>query len=535
MPRDTKSMPADIVDKIKTFCLKKEFLLVLILAAAFFICYGKTISGLFNIWVNDGDYSYALAIPFVSGFIIWQRREAIANTPITVSWIGSLLLVFFLIVSLYGILGSSPSAVRPAIPLTILALTLFCFGKKMFRVIAFPLALLIFMIPLPTVFQTRIGVPLQTVSTGVGEFILRLLGVSVFVEGNIIDLGTIQLQVVEACSGLRYILPLLALGVVFVYIFEHIRWKQIVLVLSTIPTAILSNALRIAITGYLAQNYSLRLAEGFFHGFSGWLIFIFALFMMFNFYLILRSLFPNSPGQNGSPLGLEVHLPVSKPIHHTIAVFIASGFLLVVGTLSYATAALPQVRIQNGFTQFPLKINGWQGRLETIDTKIIQLSGAENAFNGIYRSQTGDVVSLYIGYRGSPFVESENFFHSPSVCLPSLGWVTLAISNHEISGVPEFDKIVVRKMLIEKMGYRQLVYYWFQTKNRVSSNVNLNRLHLMYHALRKDITHDLFIRPMTPLKPTETAKDAGDRLDQFVRDMTGSLLDFLASKQFVGQ
>ena len=121
---------------------------------------------------------------------------------------------FLLIVSLYGILGSSPSAVRPAIPLTILALTLFCFGKKMFSVMMFPLSLLIFMIPLPTVFQTRIGVPLRTVSTGVGEFILRLLGVSVFVEGNIIDLGIIQLQVVEACSGLRYILPLLALGVV---------------------------------------------------------------------------------------------------------------------------------------------------------------------------------------------------------------------------------------------------------------------------------------------------------------------------------
>ena len=535
MPRDTQAMPAVILDNIKAVFLKKEFLLLSFLVAAFFICYGKTISGLSNIWVNDADYSYALAIPFVSGFIIWQRREAIINTPITVSWTGSLLFVFFLIISLYGILGSSPSAVRPAIPLTILTLTLFCFGKKMFRIMAFPLALLIFMIPLPTVFQTRIGVPLQTVSTGVGEFILRLLGVSVFVEGNIIDLGIIQLQVVEACNGLRYILPLLALGVVFVYFFEHIRWKQIVLVLSTIPTAILSNALRIAITGYLAQNYSLTIAEGFFHGFSGWLIFIFALFIMFNFYLIMRLLFPNNPVQKGSALSLKSQSQVSKPRHHISAVFIASGFLLVVGTLSYATAALPQLRIQNGFTQFPLTVNGWQGRVETLDTKIIELSGAEDAFNGIYRSQTGDVVSLYIGYRGSPFVESENFFHSPSVCLPSFGWVTLAISNHEISEVPGFDKIVVRKMLIEKMGYRQLVYYWFQTKNRVSSNVNVNRLHLMYHALRKDITHDLFIRPMTPLKPTETVKDATGRLDQFVRDVTVSILDFLASSQVVSQ
>jgi exosortase D (VPLPA-CTERM-specific) len=515
--------------------LSNKYFGLAFLSLSFLLCYAQTIRGLFNLWLQDGDYSYAFAIPFITGYLIWKSKPVLNTIRIRPNWLGGIFFFILLIISMYGILGSSPSAVRPAMPLILLGIILFCYGTEVFRVLAFPLTLLIFMIPLPTVFQTRIGVPLQTVSTGVGEFILRLLGVSVFVEGNIIDLGIIQLQVVEACSGLRYILALLALGVVFVYFFERIRWKQIVLVLSTIPTAILSNALRIAITGYLAQNYSLRFAEGFFHGFSGWLIFIFALFIMFNFYLILRLLFPKNPGQKGSALSLKSQLQVSNPIHHIIAVFIASGFLLVVSTLSYATAALPQVRIQNGFTQFPLKINGWQGRVETIDTKIIELSGAEDAFNGIYRSQTGDIISLYIGYRGSPFVESENFFHSPSVCLPSVGWSTLAISNHEISGVPVFDKIVVRKMLIEKMGYRQLVYYWFQTKNRVSSNVNVNRLHLMVHALRKDITHDLFIRPMTPLKPTETVKNAGDRLDQFVRDVTGSLLDFLASNQVVSQ
>jgi exosortase D (VPLPA-CTERM-specific) len=452
-------MAAYITDKIKTILLKKEYLLLSILAASFMMCFGKTIFGLFNIWINNGDYSYALAIPFVSGFIIWQRREAIANTPVTVSWIGGFLLVLLLIVSLYGILGSSPSAVRPAIPLTVLTLTLFCFGKTMFRVLVFPLSLLIFMIPLPTVLQTGIGVPLQTISTNMGEIILRLLGVSVFVEGNVIDLGAIQLQVVEACSGLRYILPLLALGVVFVYFFEYVRWKQIVLILSTIPIAILSNALRIAITGYLAQNYSLRLAEGFFHGFSGWLIFLFALFMMFNVYLMLGFLFPNRSRPNRTPSNPNSALPLSRPAHHAIAVVIASGFLIVIGALSYATAALPRVGIQHGFTQFPLRIGDWQGRVETIDTKVIQLAGAEDAFNGIYRSQTGDIVSLYIGYRGSPFVESENFFHSPSVCLPSLGWITRSISNHEIPDFSAFGKIVVRKMLIEKMGYRQLVYY----------------------------------------------------------------------------
>ncbi len=512
---------------------KKEFLLLLTLIAAFVIGYLGTFSGLVKIWLKNGDYSYAFSIPLVAGYIIWKRRHIIAQTRTETDWIGGVFFVIFLVFSLYGVLGSSPSAVRPTIPLIILSLILFCYGREMLKTLTFPVALLVFMIPLPTLVQTQIGVPLQLVSTKLGEYILRLLGVSVFVEGNIIDLGIIQLQVVEACSGLRYILPLLALGVVFVYLFEHIRWKQIVLVLSTIPTAIICNGLRIGITGFLAQYYSLRIAEGFFHGFSGWLFFVFALCMLFVIYAILRLLFPSGSTETENPASLKDQLPASNSVHHTMAVIVSAVLLIVVGILSYATAALPPVRIHNGFTQFPLKINGWHGRVETIDTKIIQLSGAEDAFNGIYKSNADDIVSLYIGYRASPFNESENFFHSPSVCLPSLGWQTLAISTHKISGVPGFGKIVVRKMLIEKIGYRQLVYYWFQTKYRVSSNVNINRLHLTFHALRRDNTHDLFIRPITPLMPNETAESASDRLDQFVRDMMGSLLKFLSAKQVV--
>ncbi|UCH21523.1 MAG: EpsI family protein [Deltaproteobacteria bacterium] len=517
--------------KTESWRSKKEFLLLLILIAAFVTGYLGTCASLVKIWLKDGDYAYAFAIPLIAGYIIWSRRHLIAQTRTETNWMGGVFLIVFLVFSLYGILGSSPSAVRFTIPLIILSLILFCYGRQMLKILAFPVALLIFMIPLPTLVQTQIGVPLQLVSTKLGEYILRLSGVTVFVEGNLIDLGVTTLQVVEACSGLRYILPLLALGVVFIHFFEHVRWKQIVLILSTIPTAIISNALRIGITGFLAQNYNLRIAEGFFHGFSGWLIFVFALGALFVIYAIIRLLFPSSSEETESPVNLKGQLPASNSVHHTMAVIVSAVLLIVVGILSYATAALPPVRIHTGFTQFPLKINGWHGRVENIDNSIIQLSGAEDAFNGIYIFSADNIVSLYIGYRASPFNESENFFHSPSVCLPSLGWQTLAISTHEISDVPGFDKIVVRKMLIEKMGYRQLVYYWFQTKSRVSSNVNVNRLHLTLHALRRDNTHDLFIRPITPLMPGETAESASDRLDQFVRDMMGSLLKFLSTKQ----
>jgi EpsI family protein len=328
---------------------------------------------------------------------------------------------------------------------------------------------------------------------------------------------------------------LLALGVIFVYFSEKSRWKQIALVVSTIPIAILTNALRIAGTGFLAQKFSLQLADSFFHSFSGWLLFLFALVLLFVGYKMLSYIQPPKAPNRHNPINSDRNSVKNTHNRINVAMIICSIFLIITGFLGYSTLALPPLKIDKGLTNFPLQFHGWKGRTENIDSKIIALSGAEDAFNGIFKSQTGDIISLYIGYRGSPFVESENFFHSPNVCLPSLGWKTLTISNHEIPGVPGFDNIIVRRMLIEKMGYRQLVYYWFQTKNRVSSNVNVNRLHLMYHALQKDNTHDLFIRPMTLLKPNETEEDAGDRLDQFVRDVTGILIDFLASNQVVSR
>ena len=515
----------------KNIVLSGNFLGLAFLSLAFLLCYAQTIRGLFGLWLQDGDYSYALLIPLITAYIIWKKRYLIASTPVSTFWPGGVFFFIFLIISIYGILGSSPSAVRPALPLMILSICLFCFGWDIFKILVFPLSLLIFMIPLPTLVQTKIGVPLKMISTKLGEFILRLLGVSVYVEGNIIDLGVTQLQVADACSGLRYILPLLALGVIFVYFFEKSRWKQALLVVSTIPIAIITNALRIGGTGFLAQKFSVQLADSFFHGFSGWLLFLFALLLLFFFYQILGFIHPQKPAPMQTRIQNNTVSLQHVPNKSKVSVVISSIFLTVAGILGYVTAALPPLAIDKGLTNFPLQFKEWKGRPEEIEPRIIELSGAEDAFNGIYRSSSGKFVSLYIGYRGSPFTESENFFHSPNVCLPSIGWKTLISENHKIAGVAGFNTIIVRKMLIEKMGYRQLVFYWFQTKSHVSSDVNINRLHLTLHALNNDNTHDLFIRPITPLGPDEDASVAEKRLDQFVRDMMRPLLIFLSENQ----
>jgi exosortase D (VPLPA-CTERM-specific) len=508
---------------------------VALLGLAFWICYHGTLTGLWRVWQTDGDYSYAPVLPLISGWLIWSRRRQIAEAPVSTCWTGGVAVAFLLVVSVYGILGSSPSAVRPAVPLALLAITLFCFGTAVFRPLFFPFFLLIFMIPLPTVVETRIGVPLKIVSTRLGEGLLKSADVSVFVEGNVIDLGVTQLQVVDACSGLRYILPLLALGVIFAYFFEKNRLKQFLIVASTIPIAIFANGFRIGVTGYLAQNYGPEAADGFFHGFSGWLIFVFALALMMGFYSLLRMVkWPS--GRPDKLLGYFTKA-FNRPVegNNAAAVIVTVLGLLSVGLLNYATASFEPFRLKSGFSPFPLTIGPWQGRTESIDTEVIELSGAEEALNATFSSNRGEIISLYIGYRGSPFNESENFFHSPNVCLPSAGWKTLSISNHSIEAVPGFGQMVVRKMVIEKMGLRQLVYYWFQTKNRVSSDVHVNRFHLTMHAIGRNNTYDLFIRPITPLKPSESLETAQARLDEFTRQMMEALFEFLSQHQIEGR
>ena len=508
--------------------------LIAILIVSFFLCYWTTIKGLYPVWINDEDYNYAFLIPLISAYLIWERRRQIISTPINTNMGGGIFFFLFLIISVYGILGSSPSAVRPAIPLIILSVTLFCFGWEMFKVLVFPLSLLIFMIPLPTLFGTVIGVHLKTISTLLGKAILMLAGISVFVEGNVIDLGVTQLQVVDACSGLRYILPLLALGVLFAYFFEKTRWKQIVFVISTIPIAILTNGIRIGATGILARLYGAEVAEGFFHGFSGWLVFMlaFALLLLLHVGMGFITHRPKSGVEKKRSVKEISTIDKSHSLSIHFPVVIVSVFMLAVGLLGFSTSTLPAIRIQGGLAGFPMSFKEWSGKREIVPAEIISLSGAEDAFSAVYLDHQKSAVSLYVGYRGSPFGESENFFHSPSVCLPSSGWKTMSFGTHVINNVAQFSNITVKKMLIERMGERQLVYYWFQTRNRVSHDVNINRFHLTLHALQRDNTHDLFIRPIMPLKKDERVEDAEIKVDQFVRDMMEALLKFLKEKQY---
>jgi exosortase D (VPLPA-CTERM-specific) len=506
---------------------RKLVLSISLLTFSFVGAYFTTIVGLVHTWSTDEDYSYGFLIPLISAYLVWERRKELNSATVSTEWVGLLPFLFFLAIGAYGILGSSPSAVRPSIPFMLLSIILLCFGWAIFRVLSFPFVFLFFMLPLPALVQTNIGLPLKLLSTRLGELFLRAVNISVFVQGNVIDLGVTQLQVVDACAGLRYILPLLALGVLLAYFFERTRWKQVTLVILTIPLAVITNGIRIGATGVLAQRYGPGVAEGFFHGFSGWLVFMFALALLGGALFILRRVGGSRQArakckQDNSGLVRCTHGSNFLPV------CLCSGCLLLLGGLVYHSSALPRIALKGSISSFPMSIDRWSGQLESVDQEMVTQSGAEEAFSAEYRDGSGKAVSLYLGYRGSPFIESENFFHSPSICLPSSGWNTIELSKRVVTGVESYKPLTVTKMIIEQMGRKQLVYYWFITKDTSSYNVNRNRFDLAIHALLRDNTYDVFIRSITSVYQGESIEEAERRMDQFVRGMMKSIVQFLA-------
>ena len=257
----------------KRSALENPGLLAVALLVLFVAAYWVPLRSMVNTWWTNEDYSYGFLIPIISLYLLWDRREVLRELSIGSSWVVFPVLLIFYLLALYGILGSSGNIAMPAVPILVLLFTAFVFGVDAVRRLFLPLVFLVFMVPVPAVLERTIGVFLKSVSSKMGGALISLAGVSVHVSGNVIDIGVTQLQVVDACSGLRYLFPLIALGILYAYFFEKVLWKRVLCVLATIPIAILMNALRIGITGILAKHLGVATAQGFFHGFSGWLIF----------------------------------------------------------------------------------------------------------------------------------------------------------------------------------------------------------------------------------------------------------------------
>jgi exosortase len=251
--------------------------------------YGPTLLGLVRQWWRDPNFGHGSLVPLFSAFVVWSRRARLAELPVKPSWAGLAIVIFSLVMLVAGVLGAELFLARSSFVLLLAGLVILFYGWQHFREVLFPWGCLFLMVPIPTIVFSQITLPLQLLASKLAGHTLAFLGVPVLRNGNIIGLAAMSLEVAEACSGIRSLMSLITLAVIYGYFAEPRPLLRGLLALAAIPIAVAANALRIVGTGLLVQYGNADLAEGFFHLFSGWLIFLMSLVMLWAFHKLIRS------------------------------------------------------------------------------------------------------------------------------------------------------------------------------------------------------------------------------------------------------
>ena len=280
-------------------------------AAAVAVCslvllYGRVLARLAQDWLNDSDYSHGMLVAPLAAYFAWTRREEILACPTRPSVVGLIGVIAGLGLLYAGLLGAELFLTRVSLLCVVAGSVLFLSGWQMLRLLAFPIGLLLLMIPLPSIIFNQIAFPLQLLASRVGEVVLETAGVPVLREGNIIRLAHTTLEVAEACSGIRSLVSLLTMGIVYGYLIDPRGGIRTLIALSTIPVAVLTNGARVAGTGLAAHYYGAGAADGFFHTFSGWLIFGTAFLALLVVAHILIRLAPRRDSHDPRPSAVEV-------------------------------------------------------------------------------------------------------------------------------------------------------------------------------------------------------------------------------------
>src|SRR5580658_9357449 len=254
------------------------------------VCYAPILTVLVHQWNNDADMGHGFFVPVIAAFIAWQKRAEISGTPAKPNWWGLAVMMWAGFQLYIATLGAELFLSRTSLVISIIGAVLLLGGTRYLRVFGFPLFLLFFMVPIPAVIYNQLTFPLQMFASRVAEKTIDLLQIPVIREGNVLILPQQTLNVVEACSGIRSLLTLTFLSLVYGYFFERRTWMRVVLFCSTIPIAITANAGRVAFTGVISQ-FKPELAEGWFHEAQGWVIFMIGLTILVVFHqLIVRTI-----------------------------------------------------------------------------------------------------------------------------------------------------------------------------------------------------------------------------------------------------
>jgi len=527
-----------------SIALSADGIKVLLLALLLSVLYYSSLSWLVMVdWQRD-DYSYGWMIPLVILYLLWEKQPVLRQLKGRPSWLGLLVFIPGLVLYWVGELAGEFFSQYLSFSLLLIGLCWLLFGWKVLKNFAFALLLTLAMYPPPNFLHDKLTFQLKLLSSELGIYLLHLYSMSAYREGNRLDLGFTQLQVVDACSGLRYLFPLIIMAILLAYIYRERWWKKCVLVVSVIPLTLVINALRIALTGVLYKYWGAVVAEGFFHDFAGIFIFMAALvvllvemwamtgFRSFRSWGLLAESTGSLPrakaGEHEAPLTAEKTSAQSRswlgPPQFVFAALLLFGSLLA-GHFVDFREKIPPAR---PFSQFPLQVADWQGVRGQLEPDIIKRLDLSDYTMMSYTDPQGRNVQLYTAYYQSQ--SKGESIHSPETCLPGSGWkfeqsgvVTVPVSTEKRDAIP------VNSALMRKGANRQLVYFWFPQRDRIITNAYALKFYNFWDALTRQRTDGALVRLITPVYPEEPLGEAQKRLHGFTQSVVPVLDRFLPS------
>jgi EpsI family protein len=522
-----------------------KFLIVLTVLIFFGVGFFQVLRKLFLRW-SEGDFSYCYLIFPLALYILWERRKDFQFQNFTTSYSGIVAITFSTLIIIFGEFGSVETMMYIGLWCCLVGLFILFYGRRIYFLI-FPIIILGFIVPLPPFINRVLTFQLKLVASTLATYMLRLSGITVFQDGNIIDIGVTQLQVVDACSGLRYLIPLLLLALLVGYYFSQSWWRKGLLIFLVLPLSVLLNSLRIWLSGLLTVMGHPELVESFFHDFSGWVIFMIAGAILFGVKLILerinhghtqthtellseRSQFdlsdrrgrpartktvnapidPNDPKVLNEPDEREVD-GWTKPIVLTAIIclmFVSSGYALK--QIPSAKNLPPRTSLKS----FPMQIGEWQGKRSYIKKEILdQLWSDDYVQATFFHPSKRNAVHVLI-----PFYEwqgTRHTAHAPQSCLLGGGWTLIGTDDWTVA-TDRGDGLRVKTLRLAKDSGKILGAYFFFQRGRVITSPWLNKAYLMWDAFSKRRTDGALVRAEMTLAAGQTYEEAYPVLEDFL-------------------
>lgn len=492
------------------------------------ITFSGTINHLVEQWAAKEEYSHGFLIPVVALSLIWMRRDFVRASIGNPSWWGCGVLLFALGLHLLGKASAIPIFSQIGLVLTIVGLVLGIGGYSLLRATIFPILFLFFAIPMPSFIESNLSLKLQLLSSQLGASFIKLLGIPVYLDGNIIDLGYYKIQVVDACSGLRYIYPLLGLSFLAAYLFRAPIWQRGLIFISAVPITILMNSIRIGIIGVAVYYGGNKQAEGILHLFEGWVIFLVcAGVLTLEIYVFARLSGRTFTDVFSLPQLKFDNVPRPKPEWGGTSPILVSLLFLSTGCIAsiYLSNRTELIPDRPRFVAFPERISGWQGRTFLLDSETEQLLKLDDYILSDYTGADGKAVNLYVAYYASQ--RKGNAPHSPNDCMPGSGWKITKLE--QVVYRDETTSWPVNRAVIEKNSVKQVVYYWFNEQGRDVANEYLAKWYLHLGALLKNRTDGALVRLIAEIRRGETEADAERRLRTFISDASPILSQYIPS------